>query len=480
MKRLRQISAVIVCVLLLCILPGQAEAAGTSVRVALPGFDVTLSWTTFSNDYSKYPLLVYKDITYFPMTYYDCRLLGLTTSWSAAEGLSIDRNDEAPSVYLREVQGAKNAKTLTAQIADGKIRVNGKTIDNSREEYPLLVFRDVTYFPLTWRFAVEEFGWGYHFDAEEGLFVSGPIFGTDEELVCLDDELYLHYGDQTEWIDSLVHWGTLGGGSRWVDDGMELPISFSSSEHGQGGYISSIMLWNCTGEDINILSDGSTWEYRVYRQIAGRDELVYRQAIPFFTGEFSTRGIASWQIHDSFWETCEKGTYRVELVHPSHLRYESGVGAVHFEPIREFIDPLDPDGAFWLTLSHTVEAEGFQPAGEKYQIKRADVVSGDYSIYEGIGAPNPGQAELTAAELDLLVDTYNWACMRSRRYDPDPRDTVQSFYYWVYLHMADGTTFSLSRRGPGEVRVWGGMDNLDGNFFLHSQVLYDLLGEVRD
>ena len=166
MKRLRQISAVIVCVLLLCILPGQAEAAGTSVRVALPGFDVTLSWTTFSNDYSKYPLLVYKDITYFPMTYYDCRLLGLTTSWSAAEGLSIDRNDEAPSVYLREVQGAKNAKTLTAQIADGKIRVNGKTIDNSREEYPLLVFRDVTYFPLTWRFAVEEFGWGYHFDAD--------------------------------------------------------------------------------------------------------------------------------------------------------------------------------------------------------------------------------------------------------------------------------------------------------------------------
>ena len=46
--------------------------------------------------------------------------------------------------------------------------------------------------------------------------------------------------------------------------------------------------------------------------------------------------------------------------------------------------------------------------------------------------------------------------------------------------MADGTTFSLSRRGPGEVRVWGGMDNLDGNFLLHSQVLYDLLGEVRD
>lgn len=476
MKKFRAYLTAVCLLLALCLLPGEAGAAGESVRVTLPGFDVTLNRTAFSNDYSRYPLLVYKDITYFPMTYYDCRLLGLTTAWSAAGGLSIDRSDEAPSVYLREVQDTRNAKSLTARIAGGKIRVNGKVVDNSREEYPLLLFRDVTYFPLTWRFAVEEFGWGYHFDAEEGLFVSGPVFGTDEELTYQDD--YTPYeGD--EWAVQMGLWGTMGGNSRWVDDGIELPISFSSSENGQGGYTSTITFWNYTGEDINILSDDSLWEYRVYRQIGGRDELVYRQAIPFFAGEFPQYGTAYWRIHDSFWDTCEKGTYRVELFHPSHLRYESGVGAVHSEPIREFTDPNDLSQSFWLTHSHTVETEGFQPAGKKYQIKRADVVSGDYSIYEGIGAPNQGQAELTAAELDLLVDTYNWACMRSRRYDPDPRDTVRSFYYWVYLHMADGTTFSLSRRGPGEVRVWGGMDNLDGNFLLHSQVLYDLLGEVR-
>lgn len=479
MKKFRAYLTAVCLLLALCLLPGEAGAAGESVRVTLPGFDVTLNQAAFSNDYSRYPLLVYKDITYFPMTYHDCRLLGLTTVWSAAEGLSIDRSDEAPSVYLREVQDTRNPKNLTARIADGKIRVNGKTIDNSKEEYPLLVFRDVTYFPLTWRFAVEEFGWGYYFDAEEGLSVSGPIFGTDEELVHLDYNTYVSNLGFWDWAACVSSWGTMGGNSRWVDDGIELPISFSSDSDGEGGFVSRIIFWNYTGEDVNILSDGSQWEYRVYRQIGKRDELVYRQAIPFFVGEFPKYGIANWQIHDSFWETCEKGTYRVELVHPSHLNYKSESGAVHSEPIREFTDPNDLSHGWWLTYSHTVEAEGFQPAGEKYQIKRADVVSGDYSIYEGIGAPNPGQAELTAAELDLLVDTYNWACMRSRRYDPDPRDTVRSFYYWVYLHMADGTTFSLSRRGPGEVRVWGGMDNLDGNFLLHSQVLYDLLGEVR-
>ena len=52
------------------------------------------------------------------------------------------------------------------------ITVNGKSIDNSKEEYPLLVFRDVTYFPLTWRFAVDEFGWNYTFDGKTGLNIT--------------------------------------------------------------------------------------------------------------------------------------------------------------------------------------------------------------------------------------------------------------------------------------------------------------------
>ena len=36
----------------------------------------------------------------------------------------------------------------------------------------MLVFRDITYFPLTWRFAVEEFGWAYHFEEKTGLVIT--------------------------------------------------------------------------------------------------------------------------------------------------------------------------------------------------------------------------------------------------------------------------------------------------------------------
>ena len=66
----------------------------------------------------------------------------------------------------------KNKRQDIAQLATGDITVNGKVIHNNQEEYPLLSYRNVTYFPLTWRFAANEFGWQYNFDNKKGLQIS--------------------------------------------------------------------------------------------------------------------------------------------------------------------------------------------------------------------------------------------------------------------------------------------------------------------
>lgn len=167
----KMITASLLSVFLLTMSSMQQAWAANTVQVTLPGFTVTLNGQSTGNEYSKYPLIVYKDITYFPMTYYDCRLLGLKTNWTAETGLVIDKNEDYFYEYLREVNNSKNARKQTVKIADEKITVNGKVIDNSKEEYPLLMFRDITYFPLTWRFAVNEFGWDYHFDQKNGLVI---------------------------------------------------------------------------------------------------------------------------------------------------------------------------------------------------------------------------------------------------------------------------------------------------------------------
>lgn len=145
----------------------------------IPSFPVTLNELKFSSsDQEKYTLLVYRNITYFPMTHYQSNLLNLDTNWTAENGLVISKgNSGTPKEFAYNAPASKkNSKIQTATIIDSKVTVNGKVIDNTKEPYPLLLFRNVTYFPLTWRFAVEEFGWNYTFDSKAGLNIRADNF----------------------------------------------------------------------------------------------------------------------------------------------------------------------------------------------------------------------------------------------------------------------------------------------------------------
>ena len=157
----------LVAVMLLPTLSVSAKESAT-----LPTFDVSFNGQKVESDYRQFPLIVYKDITYVPMTYYDCRYLGLTTSWdNDTRTLSIEKSG-ITCAYRDYIWEWKNSKYNEVSVCDFNIIVNGKKIDNSKEAYPLLTFRDVTYFPLTWRFAVDEFGWEYNFDNENGLVIT--------------------------------------------------------------------------------------------------------------------------------------------------------------------------------------------------------------------------------------------------------------------------------------------------------------------
>ena len=48
----------------------------------------------YDNQHAKYPLLVYHDVTYFPMTYQLTRSLGLVTGWEEGKGLYIAQHAE--------------------------------------------------------------------------------------------------------------------------------------------------------------------------------------------------------------------------------------------------------------------------------------------------------------------------------------------------------------------------------------------------
>jgi hypothetical protein len=160
-----------ICLAIVSVPAKPTHAADMKVKVTLPAFRVTLNGHVIDNEYRLYPLLVYKGITYFPMTWNDARLLGLESQWSPETGLVIQQSKVTAS-YAPDKTTHRNASVQTANIVTSAIKVNGKAIDNAKEPYPLLHFRDVTYFPLTWRFAHDEFGWEYQWDSATGLQIA--------------------------------------------------------------------------------------------------------------------------------------------------------------------------------------------------------------------------------------------------------------------------------------------------------------------
>lgn len=172
------LSILFISFVILCASSSNVLEAQTQVQVALPNFDVYLNEVKLDNKNLQYPLIVYKNITYFPLTYYDSRFMGIETKWNEITGLKINLSDKV-FPYVR-MSSQQNKKIYIASIPTFNVEINNKVIDNKTEEYPLLEFRNVTYFPLTWRFAVQEFGWEYSFNSIEGLKISSDKYNRPE------------------------------------------------------------------------------------------------------------------------------------------------------------------------------------------------------------------------------------------------------------------------------------------------------------
>lgn len=159
--------------------PSVSVSYAAEAGVTLPAFKVALNGTNFESTSAKYPLIVYKDITYFPMTWNLSRSLGLTLKFSAETGLDIQKAASQDTVK-QDTAGSNRLNTVySAKIVTYPVVVGGQPIDNTKEAYPILNFRDITYFPLTWRFAKEMFGWDYQFSQTGGLVIrSGVISGS--------------------------------------------------------------------------------------------------------------------------------------------------------------------------------------------------------------------------------------------------------------------------------------------------------------
>lgn len=158
-------------------------------KVLVPDYPFVINGTSIDFKDSEYPVISYNDITYFPMTWHYCRMLGVTTDWSHEEGLRVEKTNATAEPIEYDKADNASEQNLYAVLPEYDIFVNGKKIENDSEEYPLLNFRNVTYFPLTWDFIINEFGWNYTFDSENGLVINSE----EDKKENLDDFRVIGY-----------------------------------------------------------------------------------------------------------------------------------------------------------------------------------------------------------------------------------------------------------------------------------------------
>ena len=162
---LRVLLAIACCIALAFSLLPQAEAA---MRADVVTAKVTLNGQVIDNKNAKYPLLSYSNITYFPMTYHLSRFMGVETDWNnASKSLNITAGG-AQSAYVAETGKAPRG-SVSVTLPSYKVYINGALSNDIDDTWPIFNYNGVTYFPLTFRYAYESFGWGYQWDAENGL-----------------------------------------------------------------------------------------------------------------------------------------------------------------------------------------------------------------------------------------------------------------------------------------------------------------------
>ncbi|MCR4600759.1 MAG: hypothetical protein K5767_03345, partial [Clostridia bacterium] len=278
--------------------PVFAMESGKKVSVSLPTFDVTLNGTKIESAYDQYPLIVYKDITYFPMTYHGSRFMHLKANWYEVDILPgvlfVGYSNQSESEWTPYITNAKNKITGTAVVSNARIAVNtlddNLFIDNEEEIYPVLNFRGVTYFPLTWRFAKEEFGWDYSFDAKTGLTINSteqfrPELEDKEQLSTISPtrglkyKFYVYDDANTEYV-GYPHTNLFGASFCFRHQGEEI-VSFPAEDLlDDGEYLFNISL-DQNGKNIDpqrppTLSNGVLTICAVHTDNEGRNNVLLK------------------------------------------------------------------------------------------------------------------------------------------------------------------------------------------------------------
>lgn len=169
--------------------------------VTIPSFNIVLNKKAINNNDRVYPFLMYKDITYMPLSWDITQFMGIKTIYNKSASYDKDimyignSNSRTELFNPVELSVGDILYDNKVQQVPYEVYVNdvGCPINNDIEEYPILNFKGVTYIPLTYRLSVEVFDWDYYFDSEKGLFIdSTDVCRPEYDYTFLFGKNFMH------------------------------------------------------------------------------------------------------------------------------------------------------------------------------------------------------------------------------------------------------------------------------------------------
>ncbi|ULL19328.1 hypothetical protein DVH26_35860 [Paenibacillus sp. H1-7] len=313
-------------------IPGAVHAESKAdIRVKIPTFPVEVNGSIIDNKHAAYPLLMYKDITYFPMTWDYTKALGLAIQWDSVKGLEI--NKTTPGSWSQDPSGNNDfAKEYQAVLPSYPIAVNGMRIENAQEEYPVFNFRGITYFPMTWRFTHDTFHIDTQWDAMSGLKIG--TWKQDNQW----NDVQLEVGTRIYGDPLNVHWGVdytnatvTESGTAFFNKGHTMVFGFTATNIRE----QRISLNKPVSLELEVrrVPDG------VSLYDTGNQEVVWRTTLPGLEGAFDGAGSsktlrAYWNQKDLNGRQVPTGTYMARLVTPISISYSEN-GTAQTETVNE-------------------------------------------------------------------------------------------------------------------------------------------------
>lgn len=144
-----------------------SSTANTYSHGHIPHFKVSVCGNEMNHSNSKYPMFVYNDITYIPLTWGMCNALGITSEFDES-GLSLT-SGQVKSTVFEPIAAEHIRESDEVDIVDSDITIwiDGVQLEED-SDYPIKNYNGVTYIPLTWDMA-SKLGVEYTYSEDSGL-----------------------------------------------------------------------------------------------------------------------------------------------------------------------------------------------------------------------------------------------------------------------------------------------------------------------